>query len=122
MQRQRVRKSPVASIRNRGGEAPVEISATLAKNKFGEVLDNVLRSGMVIVTRHDTPKAVLLSIDEYGALARGARSGVDTLNGEFDAMLRRMQTPKARAGMKAALNVSPMRIGKAAVRSARKRR
>jgi hypothetical protein len=43
------------------------------------------------------------------------------LNGEFDAMLARMQTPKARAGMKAAFAASPKELGKAAVAAARRK-
>jgi len=50
-----------------------------------------------------------------------AQSKLEDLNAEFDALLARMQTAKARAGMKAALNASPKRLGKAAVAAARKR-
>jgi hypothetical protein len=46
---------------------------------------------------------------------------IDTLSGEFDALLVRMQTPAARAGMQAALDASPGQLGKAAVTLARKR-
>jgi len=99
----------------------VRISATEAKNKLGEVLDAVLRGGMVLITKHDTPKAVLLSMEEYGSLSRVTQSRLDTLNSEFDAMLARMQTSKARAGMKAAFAASPKQLGKAAASAARKR-
>ena len=51
-----------------------------------------------------------------------AQSTLDALNAEFDALLARMQTAKARAGMKAALNASPKRLGEAAVAVARKPR
>ncbi len=73
IQRNRLRQSPDSAIRNRRGETPAKISATQAKNKLGEVLDTVLRSGMVLITKHETPKAVLLSMEEYElALASGA--------------------------------------------------
>lgn len=116
-----IRQSPDSAIRNRRGEAPAKISATEAKNKLGEVLDNVLQSGMVLITRHEAPKAVLLSMEEFAALSQATRSRLDTLNDEFDALLARMQTPKARAGMKAAFSASPKQLGKAAVAAARKR-
>jgi antitoxin Phd len=106
-QRNRLRRSPAPAIHNRRGEEPIQISATEAKNRFGDLLDCVLQGGMVLITRHDTPKAVLLSMEEYGALSRATQSRLDTLNGEFDALLARMQTAKARAGMKAAFNASP---------------
>ena len=120
IQRSRLKRSPAPAIRNRRGEEPVQISATEAKNKLGEVLDSVIQSGMILITRHETPKAVLLSMEEYGALSRATQSRLDTLNGEFDALLGRMQTAKARAGMKAAFAASPKQLGKAAVEAARK--
>ena len=120
-QRSRLRQSPVSAIRNRRGEEPIKISATEAKNKLGEVLDSVMQGGMVLITKHETPKAVLLSMEEYGALSSATQTRLDTLNGEFDALLARMQTAKARAGMKAAFTASPKQLGKAAVSDARKR-
>jgi antitoxin Phd len=77
----------------------MKISATEAKNRLGEVLDNVIQGGMVLITKHQTPKVVLLSMDEYDALSRATETRLDTLNGEFDALLARMQTAKARAGL-----------------------
>ena len=121
IQRGRLRRSPASAIRNRRGEDPIRISATEAKNKLGEVLDSVLQSGMVLITKHETPRAVLLSMEEYGALSHTTQTRLDILNGEFDALLARMQTAKARAGMKAAFAASPKQLGKAAVEAARKR-
>lgn len=117
----RLKRNTASAIRNRRGELAVKISATEAKNKLGEVLDSVLQGGMVLITKHETPKAVLLSMEEYGALSGATRSRLDTLNGEFDALLARMQTAKARAGRKAAFDASPKQLGKAAVNAARKR-
>ena len=115
------RQGSITAIRNRRGEAPAKISATEAKNKLGEVLDNVMQSGMVLITKHETPRAVLLSMEEYATLSRGAQTRLDTLNGEFDALLARMQTPKTRAGRKAAFAASPKQLGKAALAAARQR-
>jgi antitoxin Phd len=121
IERSRSRRSPVPAIRNRRGEAAIRISATEAKNRLGEVLDSVMQGGMVLITKHETPRAVLLSMEEYGALSRAAQTRIESLNGEFDGLLARMQTAKARAGMKVAFNASPKRLGKAAVAAARKR-
>jgi prevent-host-death family protein len=121
MQRHRVKQSTVAAIRTRGGEAPVEISATQAKNKLGEVLDRVMQGGVVVITRHETPRAVVLSMDEYTALSGATQSRLDALTTDYDAMLMRMQTGKSLAGMKAAFNATPKQLGKAAVARARKR-
>ena len=121
MQRSRPRRSPVPTIRNRRGEEAIKISATEAKNRFGDLLDSVLQGGMVLITKHETPKAILLSMEEYAALSCPTQTSLDTLNGEFDALLARMQTAKARARTKAAFNALPEQLGKAAVAAARKR-
>ena len=97
------------------------VTATEAKNEFGRLLDAAIQGGAVIITKHDAPKAVLISMDEFEALSRAGETKLDTLRGEFDELLARMQTPKARAGMKAAFNASPKELGKAAVAAARPR-
>ncbi len=97
------------------------VTATIAKKKFGGVLERVIRGERVVITKHDAPKAVLLSVDDFEDLARAATRPLDALRDEFDALLARMQAPKARAGMNAALTASPKQLGKAAVAATRKR-
>lgn len=99
----------------------VSVSATDAKNEFGRILEKVIQGGTVVITKHDAPKAVLISVDEFEVLSRANRVQLDSLSGEFDALLARMQTPAARAGMKAAFDASPKQLGRAAVAAARKR-
>ena len=93
----------------------------MAKKEFGKVLELAMRGGRVFITKHATPKAVVLSVDDFTALTGAAERTLDTLSGEFDALLARMQTPRARAGLKAAFDASPKEIGAAAVAAARKR-
>jgi len=100
---------------------PVSVSATDAKNVFGRILEKAIQGGRVVITKHDVPKAVLISVDEFEAMSRANRVQLDTLSGEFDALLAGMQTPAARAGMQAAFDASPDRLGQAAVAAARKR-
>ena len=116
-------RADVGPFRNRRGERvdASSFSATDAKKEFGRLLEIVMQGGVVVITRHQAPKAVLLSVDEFNALAQATESKLDTLSGEFDALLARMQTPKARTGMKAAFDASPKRLGLAAVAAARKR-
>jgi prevent-host-death family protein len=104
-----------------GRTGAARISATVAKNEFGRILDSVIQGGKVVITRHGTPKAVLISFAEFEALSRAGQVKLDTLSGEFDALLARMQTPAARAGMQAAFGASPKQLGKAARAVARKR-
>ena len=116
-------REPVPAFRNRRGE-PVEassVTATDAKKQFGRVLEMVLRGGAVVITKHDAPKAILLSMDEFNALTRTTETKLDSLSADFDAMLARMQTPRARSGMQAAVGASPKALGRAAVTAARKR-
>lgn len=112
-----------AHFRNRRGDRvdAASFTATEAKNEFGRVLEMVIQGGVVVITRHDAPKAVLVSVDEFNALARATESTLDTLSHEFDALVSRMQTPKARLAMKAAFDASPAQLGRAAVAAARKR-
>jgi prevent-host-death family protein len=113
----------LAEFRNRRGEPASSFTATDAKKQFGRVLDMGLRrGGAVIITKHDAPKAIILSMDEFNALAKATERTLDTLSADFDAMLARMQTPRTRAQMKAAFGASPKELGKAAVAATRKRR
>ena len=113
----------LAAFRNRRGERveTASVTATDAKKEFGRVLETVLQGGVVVITRHDDPKAVLISVEEFDALARASETKLDTLSEQFDALLARMQTSKARGGMKTAFDASPKQLGKAAVAVARRR-
>lgn len=117
------RAARVVTYRNSRGEqvSPELLSATDAKNEFGKVLDAVMQGGIVVVTKHDAPKAVIISVEHFDALSSGARRSLDALTAEFDALLEGMQTPAARSGMKAAFGASPKELGRAAVTAARRR-
>ena len=119
----RTRPRPLVSLQRRRHE-PMQsatISATEAKNEFGRILETVIQGGKVVITKHDSPKAVLISMDEFNALSNAHRAELETLSEEFDGLLARMQTPAARAGMNAAFRATPKELGKAAVAAARKR-
>ena len=97
------------------------VTATEAKNQFGRLLEKAMQGGVVVITKHDAPKAVLISMDEYTALSNAPESRIDTLTAEFDSLLLRMQGPAVRNSMQAAFRASPKQLGKAAVVAARKR-
>ena len=122
IQRRR-RPGCVASFRNSRGETlePSSVSASEAKSEFGRVLEMAIQGGAVVITKHDSPKAVLISVENFNALSGAAETKLDTLSQEFDALLARMQTSKARRGMKAAFAASGKRLGKAAVAATRSR-
>ena len=98
------------------------VAATRLKNEFGAVLEQALRGGAVAITRHDAPKAVLISYDEFQSLVKARSHSLSDLSAEYNVLLARMQTPKARKGMAAAFNASPAELGRAVVKAARKRR
>lgn len=112
------------TFRNSQGELVdiPSIPATRIKNEFGSALETAARGGAVAITRHDTPKAVLISYEEFQALVKARSQSLDDLAGEFDELLTRMQTPKARKGMAAAFDASPAELGRAAVKAARARK
>jgi antitoxin Phd len=109
------------TFRNRQGElvdVPA-VAATRLKNEFGAVLEQALRAGAVAITRHDAPKAVLVSYDEFQALAKAGSHSLSDLTAEYDALLGRMQTPAAKRGMARAFNASPVELGRVAVKATR---
>ena len=57
------------------------------------MLGMVIRGGVVVITKHDAPKAVMLSVDEFNALALAPQHRLDALSGRLDALLDGMQTP-----------------------------
>jgi prevent-host-death family protein len=112
------------SIKTAGRRRPVEpesFTATRAKNEFGLILEKVFQGERVLITKHDTPKAIVISMDDFNTLSRSAEAKLDSLTEEFDAMFARMQSGKSRAAMEAAFSASPEEVGKAAVVAARKR-
>jgi prevent-host-death family protein len=103
---------------NQGMEA-ASVTASEAKNEFGRVLEMAIRGRTVVITKHDAPKAVLISVEDFNALSRTSEARLDTLTREFDALLAQMQTPRARRGMKSAFAASARRVAKASVAAAR---
>ena len=123
VRRQRSRPDRVATFRNSRGEKrePSSVTASQAKSEFGRVLEMAVQGAAVVITKHGAPKAVLISVEDFNALSRATETRLDSLSREFDALLARMQTPKARLGMKTAFAASGKQLGKAAVAAARTR-
>ncbi|HEY2972493.1 MAG TPA: type II toxin-antitoxin system prevent-host-death family antitoxin [Pyrinomonadaceae bacterium] len=109
------------SRREAARNSQASYTATEAKNEFGRVLEQAIHGTTVVITKHDSPRAVLISMDQFEALAQAPQLKLNTLSEQFDTLLARMQLPAARRGMAAAFNASPKQLGKAAVGAARKR-
>jgi antitoxin Phd len=114
--------SPLTS-RNRQGElvALPTVAASRFKNEFGAVFEKASLGGAVAITKHDAPKAVLISYPEFEALVRARVADLDDLSAQFDGLLARMQGPKARKAMAAAFEAMPTQLGKSATKAARRR-
>ena len=96
-------------------------TATEAKNEFGRLLEKAIHGTTVVITKHQSPRAVLISMDKFEALAKAPEVKLNTLSEQFDALLSRMQAPAVRRQMSAAFKASPKELGEAAVAAARKR-
>jgi len=108
-------------FRNRDGKL-VDVPAVTAsrlKNEFGTVFEQATLDGAVVITKHNTPRAVLLSYAEFQALTESATPALNDLSERFDELLATMQTPKAKAGVAAAFDATPEELGAAAVKAAR---
>ena len=111
-----------AKLRNRRGQPVKEFSATEAKNAFGQVLESAERDGIVAISRHDRPRAVVLSMEAYRELAGAPGATLGKLEAEFDAMFESMQAPGWQEAMQRGFDTPPAAMGRIAVKAARRKR
>ncbi|MCT7660778.1 type II toxin-antitoxin system prevent-host-death family antitoxin [Mycobacterium deserti] len=112
------------TFRNREGElvdVPT-VAATRFKNEFATIFEQAALGGAVAITKHNTPKAVLLSYAEFEALTRAGTPALDDLASQFDELLEKMQAPSSKRAMTSAFDAAPDQLGDAAVKAARAER
>jgi len=117
--------SAPVKFRNAQGELVdlAEIPATRFKNEFAAMFERAALGQPVAITKHERPKAVLISYEEFQALMRARSTGLGELEAKFDTMLAGMQGPKARAAMERAFDSPPARVGRrVAMKAVRTRR
>ena len=110
------------TFRNRDGElidVPT-VAATRFKNEFGTIFEQAALGGAVAITKHNTPKAVLLSYAEFEALTKASTPALDDLSDQFDQLLERMQSPQSKSAMASAFDATPEQLGRAAVKAAKR--
>lgn len=107
--------------RKRSATTTLTVTATEAKTRFGPLLEAAIRGGSVVITKHDTPKAVLLSMAEFEALGGSRPPDLHALSGEFDSLLARLQSPRARKALTSAFAATPKELGRLAVARQRRR-
>ena len=107
----------ILRFRNARGElVDVEsVPATQLKNEPGSVIERVAAGGAVAITRHNRPRAVLVSYEDFRELARSRHPSLEALGAEFDSLLDQMQAPAARRALADAFGASPAEIGRHAV-------
>ena len=98
------------------------ISATELKNATADVFEQVASRRAVAITRHDKPRAVLLSVEQYEALTGQHPDWLEKLHEEYRGMLDRMQGPEQRAAAERAFNATPEELGEAAVWAAQQKK
>lgn len=98
------------------------ISATELKNATADVFEQVAARRAVAITRHDKPRAVLLSVEQYEALTGQRPDWLEKLYEEYQGMLDRMQGPEQRAAADRAFNATPEELGEAALWAAQQKK
>lgn len=93
--------SPLSGLRH--------FPATKLATQAGAVTREVLRQGAAVITKHDRPAMVLLTVERYEELVGTGTPHLDQLTREFDELYARMQDPSVAnrtiAGL--ALEVAP---------------
>ncbi|MFZ0831983.1 MAG: type II toxin-antitoxin system prevent-host-death family antitoxin [Mycobacterium sp.] len=112
------------TFRNRDGELVdlPTVAATRFKNEFGAIFEQAALDGAVAITKHNKPKAVLVSYEEFEALTKAGAPALDELTERFDKLLDDMQAQGAKDAMASAFGATPAQLGRAAVKAARPKR
>jgi PHD/YefM family antitoxin component YafN of YafNO toxin-antitoxin module len=94
------------------------VTASKLVGGMQQVTHEVMTKGAIVITRHEVPTMVMLSVERYLALEQAAEPDLQGLTRQFDDMLARMQAPDAVRGMAQAFEMSPAQLGRAAARAA----
>ncbi|WP_076999591.1 hypothetical protein [Variovorax sp. KK3] len=93
-------------------------SATKLASGMQAVASTVMARGAVVITRHERPAMVLLSVERYLEMEQASEPNLEALTHDFDAMFARMQGDGAAQAMADAFAMEPAELGKAAVAQA----
>ena len=99
-----------------------KVSATELKNSFADVFDRVSAEGAVAITRHEKARAILLSVEEFEALADPEPEiDLTDLRKQCFQMLEEMQSPEQKAGAMKLFEATPEELGQAALEGYQRR-
>ncbi|MEO8198043.1 MAG: type II toxin-antitoxin system prevent-host-death family antitoxin [Thermoanaerobaculia bacterium] len=68
-------------------------SSTALATGVSAISREVLQRGAVVITKHEEPVMVLMSIERYAQLERAAAPDLRALSRQFEDLYRRMQAP-----------------------------
>jgi antitoxin Phd len=91
-----------------------EVTASVLKNKFSEVARLASREPLA-VSRHNRREFVILAAEQYEELQQSRRAPLENLTAEFDQIVAKMNTPKAKRATAALFSARSKALGKAAV-------
>jgi antitoxin Phd len=114
-----VYQSPTTTV-PRVQELPT-ITATELKNATADVFEQVAAKQAIAITRHEKPRAILLSVEQYEALTGHRPEWLEKLHEEYRGMLERMQGPEQRAGAEKLFRATPEELGQAALWAAQQK-
>jgi PHD/YefM family antitoxin component YafN of YafNO toxin-antitoxin module len=93
-------------------------SATKLASGMQAVSSTVMARGAVVITRHEKPSMVLMSVERYLEMEQASEPNLEALTHHFDDMFSRMQGEAAAQAMADAFAMAPAELGEAAVSQA----
>ena len=98
------------------------VTATALKNHTADVLDQVAKQGTLAITRHNKPRAVLMTLELFQELTGGSgETWLADLHKEYQGVLEEMQSPEQKEAARRLFEASPEELAQAAVRGAQRK-
>lgn len=109
------------SFRNAEGDVVElkDVPVSDAKKSLGALFEEVAAGTPVAILKHNQRRAVLLSIEDFDALAKFQADALARLTSRYDQMMAAMQTDAHRKGADAVFAMSGDELGKAALAATR---
>jgi antitoxin Phd len=108
--------NPMGFRNHRGELVKLEaVPATRLKNEPASIIDRVAGGKAVAITRHNSTRAVIISYDDFRALAEARAPSLAALSAQFDDMLAGMQTSQSKKALASAFASTPEELGRSAV-------
>ena len=100
------------------GAKIMSFTRTALAGEIQKVSKAVQAQGEVVITSHNKPEMVLMTVERYAELQEASRPSLDGLSLEFDQLIAQMQTVKAPAGAAAAFSMNGTELGQIALAAA----